>query len=175
MYVQNRLRTKLDEMSRACLFVRYTEKQRNYGFFDFETGKLWSVERPNFYEFKKFSKTSEAITETIVFDIFLPEDIIAVEIVNQTDRDAGNEHQDQISANQNNPTNGNDSLEPATVQHVRSSGSFRETPLRLGFEPTLTVVEDADVSDMFVAHEPHSYREEVEDIQKEKWEDAMVK
>lgn len=77
-------------------------------------------------------------------------------------------------AYENNLTNGNDRLEPPTVQEVRRFGTFRETSIRLGYEHALTDDEDGNVAEMVFTHETDSYREAVDDIDDEKWKDAMV-
>lgn len=58
---------------------------------------------------------------------------------------------------------------------MKRYGRFREPPFRLGHERALTNAEDTDGAHMFVADERDSYRGSVDDIDKEKWKDAMVK
>lgn len=77
-------------------------------------------------------------------------------------------------ANDKNPTNGNDTMEPPTVQQVRRSGSFRDPRLGLEYEHPLTDNEDAGDARMFFVHDPASYRDAVEGIDTEKWHDTTV-
>lgn len=83
-----------------------------------------------------------------------------------TDSDVFNERRTEISAKDNNPTDGNDSLHRPTVQQLRLSERIWNPLLRLGWEHALTQEEDADVSEVFSVHEPSSYREGVENISK---------
>lgn len=79
---------------------------------------------------------SSEFRETCVFNARLPEGISYLESVNWRDINDVGEQRDEISANDNNPPNENDSLKPPTVQPVRRPGIFREPSHRLGYEHT---------------------------------------
>lgn len=80
--------------------------------------------KAKFYELKKHSKTSAEILATSIFDKLLPDESIAVENVNQTDSDAGNEQKYEISANDNNPNTVNDSLELTGTDYGTTGEAF---------------------------------------------------
>lgn len=65
-------------------------------------------------------------------------------------------------------TNEIDLVEVPTAPSLRISGRFSERSIRLGYEYPLKDENDVEIGEMFVVQELYSYREAVENIDKEK-------
>lgn len=127
-----------------------------------------------FYESNKISTTSAEFKKTSVFDTMLPDENVVVETLTQKDSNELTDKVEEIPGNENNAINYGVITDAATIPLLRRSGRFRETFIRLGYEHPLTDAEDADVAKMFVVNEPTSYKEAVDDIDREKLKAAMV-
>lgn len=173
VFVPSARRDKLDSRSRKCMFIGYTATFRNYRFYDFEQRRVVISGRAMFYEHRKVDTSSSNKTDGSVFDELMSD--INPENRDRTMRNEDSVDNPHISEDQSNESAQSESagIEEDTVG-PRRSGRVREAPNRLTYEHCVTDDEDPDVASMYVAHEPDSYNDAIQDADSEKWNAAMT-